>query len=159
MKTLLLDMVDDKYLTVALLRKILSKKEVEKELNKEQRQEIIRRFVEEEEKKIKKIEKPKRVFDVGKISEEQIIEEERQRKEREDLGRIVKEENQGMGEDKYKKETEQLTYERQDSMYQQGKTQDMGNIFAQKAKDMDSFKHDEEKEKKKKKRPGIISVT
>ena len=47
-------MVDDKYLTVALLRKILSKKEVEKELSKEQRQEIIRRFVEEEEKKIKK---------------------------------------------------------------------------------------------------------
>ncbi len=151
-------MVDEKYLTVALLRKILSKKEVEKELSKEQRQKIIRRFVEEEERKIKKIEEPKRVTDVDKISEEEIIEEERKRSEREGLGKIVEEENPGMTEDKYKKETDQLTYERQDSMYHQEQKQDIGETYAQKAREMDSFKHDEEEERKKKRRPGIISV-
>ncbi|MBL7051681.1 MAG: hypothetical protein ISS01_01175 [Nanoarchaeota archaeon] len=151
-------MVDDKYLTVALLRKILSKKEVEKELSKEQRQEVLRRFIAEEEKKVKKIVKPKRAFDEVKVSEEEIIEEDRRNKGRAGLGKIVEKEKFNISEDKYKKETEQLTYERQDSMYHEEQKQDMGEVYAKKAREMDSFKHDEEEERKKKRRPGIISV-
>ena len=77
---------------------------------------------------------------------------------RKGLGKIVEEENLGIGEDKYKKETEQLTYERQDSMYHQDQKQDVGKTYAQRVKEMDSFRHNEEEERKKKRRPGIISV-